>query len=345
MKVKKVPLAKLPWVYAVTTLELGGKTYCLAASELEGEGGSALLIDPETGEVHTIWDGPGGVMSLVPIPGEDGAFLSIDEFYPVFKSEKASIHRTQLSFANGVLQVEKKLLCRLPFTHRITLLQEKDGLFLAAANLCSHKDYVEDWSHPGGIHIGTYHSDGVTLTSIYQGLTKNHGMYTEQRPDGDVLWIGAQEGIVRCWRQDGGWKTELVLEEETSDMWLSDLDGDGEAEIAVIQGFHGNTASILKWADGRLEKQVTVPIDFGHVVWTGQVLGRPSMITASRAGRMELALHTVRVEGGTFHLDTSVLDEGTGATQIAVDNRGDCVRVFCANHETGTVDLYVLSET
>lgn len=343
MQVKKIPLAKLPWVYAVTTLEIEGKTYCLAASELEGEGGSALLIDPDTGKVHTVWDGPGGVMSLVPIPGEEGAFLSIDEFYPVFKSEKASIHRTQLSFVNGVLQVEKTLVCRLPFTHRITLLREQEGLFLAAASLCAHKDFVEDWTHPGGVYVGSYGGGEVVLEPIYQGLTKNHGMYTEHSPAGDVLWIGAQEGILRCSRQNGVWNTEFVLQEETSDMWLADLDGDGVQEVAVIQGFHGNAASILKWNGGRLEKQVTVPIEFGHVVWCGQLLGKPSMITASRGGRMELALHTVAVEEGTFRLETVTLEEGTGATQIAVEDRGDSVRIFCADHETGDVDLYVLS--
>ena len=85
MQVKKRFLARLPWVYAITTLELEGRTWCLAASELEGEGGDCLLIDPDTGAVHTVWTGPGGVMSLVPIPGEAGAFLSIDEFYPVFQ--------------------------------------------------------------------------------------------------------------------------------------------------------------------------------------------------------------------------------------------------------------------
>ena len=72
MQVKKRFLARLPWVYAITTLELEGRTWCLAASELEGGGGDCLLIDPDTGAVHTVWTGPGGVMSLVPIPGGGG---------------------------------------------------------------------------------------------------------------------------------------------------------------------------------------------------------------------------------------------------------------------------------
>ena len=59
MQVKKRFLARLPWVYAITTLELEGRTWCLAASELEGEGGDCLLIDPDTGAVHTVWNRAG----------------------------------------------------------------------------------------------------------------------------------------------------------------------------------------------------------------------------------------------------------------------------------------------
>ncbi|MBR1779930.1 MAG: hypothetical protein IJ751_00815 [Oscillospiraceae bacterium] len=342
MQVKKIHLAHLPWVYAITLIDCQGRRCCLAASELEGKGGDCLLIDAETYAVHTVWDGPGGVMSLIPVPGQTGAFLSIDEFYPVFKSENASINRTFLRFADGALQVEKEELCKLPYTHRITVLQEPDGLFLAAANLCASKQFVEDWSDPGGVHIGTYGS-GAPLETVYQGLTKNHGMYTQTRPEGDILWIGAQEGILRCERRDGAWHSEFVLREETSDMWLADLDGDGEEELAVIQGFHGDTASILKKIDGSYQKVVTIPINFGHVVWCGDVLGQPSLITASRGGEMELALHAVNVVDGQFHLPTQILEKGVGATQIAVDAGEQEVRVYAANHETGDVVLYLLS--
>ena len=343
MQVKKRFLARLPWVYAITTLELEGRTWCLAASELEGEGGDCLLIDPDTGAVHTVWTGPGGVMSLVPIPGEAGAFLSIDEFYPVFQSEHASVHRTALSFEGGRLRVDKTLLCRLPYTHRITLLREADGVYLAAASLCERKDFVEDWAHPGGIYIGAYDPAGVRLEPVYQGLTKHHGMYTQPCPGGDVLWLSAQEGILRVRRQSGGWNTEFVFREETSDLWLSDLDGDGKEELAVIQGFHGDTVSILKSGPGGYEKQVTIPVHFGHVVWSGQVLGSPSLITASRAGDMELTLHRVTLQEGHIQLEPQILDRGSGATQIAVVSEHSRVRIFSASHETGAVDLYELT--
>lgn len=342
MKINKTFLAKIPLVYAVSAITLGEKVYFLAASEQEGKGSLCLLLDPSTGKTDVLWEQPGGVMSLIPIPGQEGAFLSIEEFYPVFKSEQASIHRTQLSLDGGKVTVSRELLCRLPFTHRITLLEEPDGMYLAAANLCNSKKFVEDWSDPGGVHIGPY-ADPVKLEKIAGGLTKNHGMFTQKTAHGDVLWIGAQEGVSRYWREDGCWKQETVLAQETSDVWLSDIDGDGDAEMAVIQGFHGNSAKLLKRENGVWHTKAELEINFGHVVWAGTVLGDGCLITGSRGGDMALKLHRLLPGGEGYQFVSQTLDEGVGSTQIAVVDGEDYVWICSANHETGTVDLYTLT--
>lgn len=342
MQIQKTQLASLPWIYAVSEFFVGGQRFFLAASELEGEGGSCLLIDPVSGRTETLWNAPGGVMSLVPVPGEEGAFLSIEEFYPVFKSERASIHKTSVRLTEKGAEIEKREICRLPFTHRITLLQEPDGTYLAAANLCRSKKFVEDWSDPGGIHIGAYSGSTVTLEQILGGLSKNHGMYTQATPSGDVLWIGAHEGLVRCWREDGQWKTEFVLREEISDICIADIDGDGKDELAVIEGFHGNTASVLKRCGGEYKKMAALPLQFGHVVWAGRLLGQSFLITASRAGEMELSAHRAVCGPEGLSFETTVLDRGTGATQVAVVEKEDAAWVFAADHETGSADLYTL---
>lgn len=343
MKVKKIKLADLPLVYAVTSIKLHGQDYFLAASELEGEGSNCLLLHPKTGKCSRIWSRPGGVMSLIPVPGDEGAFLSIDEFYPVFKSEKASINLTRLTGSEECLHAQKKNICNLPYTHRITLLEETDGLFLAAANLCRSKKFVEDWSDPGGIHIGAY-GDHVVLQEVYHGLSKNHGMYTQKTPAGDVLWIGAHEGLFRCSREGGRWITKQILNEEISDLWMYDIDGDGEQEIAVIRGFHGNEAAILKNRHGKYEQLAAVPLNFAHVVWLGALCGSMYMVTASRGGEMELAMHQIQCRNGGCELATTVLDKGTGATQIAVLGDEREAMICAANHESGTVDLYMLEK-
>lgn len=343
MKIEKVHLADLPLVYAVTAITISGKDYFLAASELEGKGAQCLLLDPVSGRKEVIWDAPGGVMSLIPVPGEDGAFLSIEEFYPVFKSENASIHKTALHISEDHVQIEKKLLYRLPFTHRITLLQEPDGMYLAAANLCRSKQYTDDWSDPGGVHIGLY-GDQIELTQILGGMSKNHGMYTQPTENGDVLWIGAHEGMTRYWRENGQWQHTFVVRNEISDMWVADIDGDGEEEVAVIQGFHGDTASVLKCVDGTYRSVADLPITFGHVVWAGQLLGQNYVITASRGGDMALKLHRVIAADGGLTFETQVAENGVGSTQIAVIHGKDYEWICSANHETGTVDMYVLTE-
>lgn len=342
MNVQKKLLAQLPLVYAVSAMTVEGRTCFLAASEQEGDGSLCLLLDPETGRKDVLWESPGGVMSLIPVPNQEGVFLSIEEFYPVFRSENASVWRNRLTMQEDHVTVSRELLCRLPFVHRITLLQEPDGLYLAAANLCSSKKFVEDWSDPGGVYIGRY-GESVKLEKIAGGLTKNHGMFTQKTADGDVLWVGTKEGVSRYWQKNGCWKYETVVRDETSDMWISDIDADGIEEMAVIQGFHGNNARLLKQTAGAWDLKAELPIDFGHVVWTGQILGNSCLITGSRGGDMALKLHHILPEADGYRFETQILEAGVGSTQIAVAECGNGVWICSANHGSGTVDLYTLT--
>lgn len=342
MHVEKRHLANLDMVYAVALTTINGREYCLAGSEKEN--GSVLLIDTEEGRVITLWDGPGGVMSLVPVEHEEGTFLSIDEFYPVFRSERASINRTKLTITDGGVRVEKTVLCRLPFVHRIALVSGMDGLYLAAASLCSAKKYADDWSSPGGIYIGKYDAGSeVELKPVYMGLSKNHGMFVESRDGRDVLWVGAHEGVVCCFAERASWHAKPVMDIETSDIWIYDIDRDGEAEMATIQGFHGNEVNLYKKMGGSYEKIACFPVRFGHVVWIGDILGRSALITASRAGDMALDLYMLSCSSNGLIAEKITLDTGVGTTQIAVSSDGKQARIYAANHETGTVDMYQIS--
>lgn len=341
MQITKKHLADLPWVYAVTTISMDGKTYFLAASELEGKGGSCLLIEPCSGRVYTLWDMPGGVMTLLPVPGERGAFLAIEAFYPVFQSEQAVITKTVVDFTDNNVSVSKRELCQLPFVHRIALLHEPDGLYLAAATLCSSKKFVEDWSDPGGLYIGAY-GENIQLEQVCSGLSKNHGMFVEAAAKGDVLWVGAQEGVLRCQRNAGVWQTEMFMQEETSDLCIADIDGDGREEMAVIQGFHGDAVRVIKKQGDACVTISELPVQFGHVVWAGNILGSMRLITASRGGKMELAMHSVVAAPEKLCFETTILDIGVGSTQIAVIDGVVSAEILAANHETGTVDLYRL---
>lgn len=339
MEIQKKRIAHLDKVYAVAAVQIDGKDYCMAASE--NRGGTCLLIDIETGKCFTVWDGPGGVMSLEQVKGEQ-AVLSIEAFYPVFDSKESVICRTELAFEDGKLKAEKKKLCNLPYVHRIGLVYEGGKPFLVASTLCAYKAYTEDWSQPGSIFAGEYKKDRpLELTCLYEGLTKNHGMYIDETKSSPEIYAGAAEGILHI-RKEGDWKVQLWDAGETSDICLADVDRDGTDEIAVIQGFHGEHIRLLKRQDGNFCCIGELPVRFGHVLWAGEIFGSLYLIGGSRGGDKELSLYRVeRGEKPGFELVYH--DVGTGAAQIAVLRGKVKVKILAASHGEDAVDMYTLT--
>lgn len=339
MEIQKKRIAHLDKVYAVAAVQIGGRDYCMAASE--NRDGTCLLIDIETEQCVTVWDGPGGVMSLVPVRGEQ-AVLSIEGFYPVFDSKESVICRTELAFEDGKLKAEKKKLCNLPYVHRIGLVYEGGKPFLVASTLCAYKAYTEDWSQPGSIFAGEYKKDRpLELTCLYEGLTKNHGMYIDETKSSPEIYAGAAEGILHI-RKEGGWNVQLWDAGETSDICLADVDRDGTEEIAVIQGFHGRHIRLLKQQADGFCCIGELPLRFGHVLWAGEIFGSLYLIGGSRGGDKALSVYRVeRGEKPKLHL--VYRDVGTGAAQIAVLRRKDKVRILAASHGEDAVDMYTLT--
>ncbi len=339
MEIQKKRIAHLDKVYAVAAVQIDGRDYCMAASE--NRDGTCLLIDIETEQCVTVWDGPGGVMSLVPVRGEQ-AVLSIEAFYPVFDSKESVICRTELTLDDGKLKAVKKKLCNLPYVHRIGVVYEGSRTFLVASTLCADKAYTEDWSQPGSFFAGEYKKGcPITLASLYEGLTKNHGMYIDETKGSPEIYAGATEGILHI-RKEGDWKVQLWNVGETSDICLADVDGDGTEEIAVIQGFHGGHIRLLKQQAGGFCCIGELPLQFGHVLWAGEIFGSLYLIGGSRGGDKELSLYRVeRGEKPGFEL--VYRDVGTGAAQIAVLRGKDKVRILAASHGEDAVDMYTLT--
>nr|WP_325212793.1 hypothetical protein [uncultured Oscillibacter sp.] len=344
MEIRKTVLAEgIPSIYAVSLAEAGGRPCCIAASEERD--GETLLVDCETEEVFPLPGSPGGVMAFVPAAGES-AVLSIESFFPVFDSAGARIVKTVLHRREGGISAERQILTQAPYVHRIALLQEEDGAYLAAGILCRRKARSDDWSMPGSMQIAPYRPDAdqLTLETVYDGVFKHHAMQVRKNAAGhDDLYFGGTEGCFRTTRLKGSWVTERILDVPTSDIALLDLDGDGREELAVIEGFHGDSAAVFKEDGGGYRRALDLPAAFGHVLWAGTLLGAPALIVGCRAGRKELTLYRLRPgRGGSIEIaEQTQLDQGGAPAQIFVQE--DRNMILATNHDTGELVKYSLS--
>ena len=344
LDVKKTILADgIPFLYAAAQVMVDGRRYYVVSSE--NPGGKALLIDAETEECFLLPDGPGGVMTFIQAPGES-AMLSIEEFYPVFNSASAKIIKTELHRQGGSIKVKKLVLAEVPYVHRISLLREADGLYLAAGILCRQKACSDDWSTPGSLKIGKYDPNAwhIELETVQDGIFKHHAMQVKPGADGyDELYFGGTEGCFRTVRQNGQWVTEQLLDIPTSDIEFWDLDGDGREELAVIEGFHGNNVAVFKEEMGSYVRALDLPAAFGHVLWAGPILGRPALIVGSRAERKALTLYRLQAgdDGKLFVEQQAELDQGQAPAQITVLEDGRTL--LTTNHDVGELAKYTLS--
>jgi len=345
VKTEKRVLASLEGIYSTSVVTLGGRQYLIGASENVGK--ATLLLRADGSGSSVICDAPGGVMNVVQMPGSD-ELLSITDFFPIFKSEGASVYR--LTPASGRLDAwERKKALTIPFVHRIGIVRGASGRpFLLASTLCESKAYQDDWSKPGSVYVTPIPASPAqewSLAPVFSGLTKNHGLFIQ---DERVAYVAAEEGIVRLdfskYSDGGRPESDFISRVPSSDLFMADIDGDGVLEAAVIEPFHGDGLALYKLRDGGMENLYRDAICFGHAIWIGTLRGVPSMLVGNRGGKKELLLYRNRSKGlAASAWEKTVIDEGGGPTQVSVLFEGDRPCVLSANHETGEAVLYRLA--
>lgn len=342
LHIEKKFLTKLHRCYATGSTVIDGKEKILFATEGEG---ACFAYDGDDFTQSTVWDGPGGTMSMVPVPGKNGDFLAVQNFFPTFQSENATIiwaaPKPDKSWA-------VKTLFKLPYVHRFDILTAGGVHYFIGCTLCTSKTEKEDWSDPGKIYVGQIPEDlnqPMELKVIKTGLTKNHG-YSR------AIWNGNMAGMVTC--EEGvfavvppetagaDWTIETVLERPVSDIAVLDIDGDGVAELITIEPFHGNQFLISKkTADGyEVVYQYPEEMEFGHVVWGGNLRGTPTIIGGQR--RHAKDLFYIQYIDGKYVKTT--IDEGIGPSNVAVLQQENRDIIIAANREIGEAVLYIATD-
>lgn len=302
----------------------------------EAREGEVLLIDTQTKRVQIISGLAGGVMSLIPIPEDEGAFLAIQKFYPVFDSAAAEIVYCKLQHTDeAVLKAEVRVVACVPYVHRIALTGCAGARKLLAANLCNSKAFQDDWSQPGEVKEFTLNNafEVTDCRIVVDGIHKNHGMYLHH----SQVLVSGEEGI---WSIDAAGAAEKICDSAVSDLCLFDIDGDGIEEIICIAPFHGNAVQVLKRNAAGWEIMHEETVNFGHAIWCGMLGDTPAILSCSRGGDRATWLYRL-LETGKY--ERILIEGNVGAANITVAEDGEQIVLYAANHGENETARYTIS--
>lgn len=341
MKYKKKVIAELEKCYSIAPLSYLGESCFLVASETRDR---CLLFDCEGNLKETVWEGPGGVMSMEQLPGADGLFLATQRFYSPNDSAGAEI--VMAVPKGGTWEV--RTVAKLPFVHRFGILKSGEKNYLLAATLKSAHAFEDDWTCPGRVwaaelprDLSAINGDSpLILEPILSGLYKNHGFCKCGGAERQFALIGAENGVFKLTppsENNSRWLTERLLDSPASDMALADLDGDGLDEMIVFSPFHGENLSIYKIIDGNYRKVYAFPekLAFLHAIWAGKLNGNATVLIGHREGARELLSLTL---SGKYRLE--ILDRNVGPANVFVLGGGENDIIISANREINEVALY-----
>lgn len=348
MKVEKKVIANLEKCYSLAPLKYQGKRHFLVAAEKQAP---CYLFDLDGNLEDKIWDGPGGVMTMVQVPGTDGQFLSTYRFYSPNDSKEAKI---VIVTPRGKGDWEVRTLVSLPHIHRFDLLERDGTVYLIACTLKSGHEYKEDWSMPGKVYTAKLPSDlsgfneehQLELHVLKDHLLRNHGYYriTEDGIPSSV--ISGSEGVFLFTPPADGseeWTIEKLLDRPVSDAVLLDLDGDGEKELCTLAPFHGEKISIYHRQDGRFVKIYDFPEDaeFLHALYGGELCGIPSLVVGHRKGKQNLMAIRFSKKTGTYEYE--VIDTGRGPANVLHYMRDGRDVLVATNRESDEVAMYTIT--
>lgn len=342
MNVTKQVFAEFEKLYGQCVIMKDGKpSKYFAAAEAQG---SCIAIDAVDGTNETVWDGPGGTMTLCQI-GENGDFYANEQFFPIFHGPECMlVHGTHTDDGYVITPVQT-----IPYLHRFDVVNVGGEQVFVGATLAKWKENKDDWSQPGEIMVGKLNPDPrqpMELKIIRKGITKNHGFVTTTLNGKPTIMITGIEGIFAVTlpeKFEDDWQVTCLIPTETSEACTVDIDGDGQDEIAMIEGFHGHRLVIYKELEGKWTEIFSKDIQFGHGLWGGKLLGQNRLIAGWRQGTQELTCFTQ--ENGT--IQEFVLGAG-GTSQFTVWEDEGTAYVLSADRQAkgqiGQLALYTITQ-
>lgn len=348
MKVNKKVISNLTKCYSIAPLTYNGSGHILVAAEKEDP---CYLFNLDGDQEDTVWEGPGGVMSMVQVPGSDGVFLATHKFYSPNDSKEAKI---VIASPSGKGNWEIRTLVGLAHVHRFDIVTRDGVNYLIACALKSGHEYKDDWSMPGKVYAAVLPDDlsvfdeehPLELTVIREGMLKNHGYYKITEDGVPACIISCEEGVYRFTppaKKDGEWEIEELLDVLASDAVLVDLDGDGEKELILITPFHGSSICIYKMENGAYQNVYTYDkAEFAHAIYGGTLLGKPAVIIGHRKGDRDLLLFTWDQTAKQYVV--TVLDHDCGPANVFKYEKDGQEVLISTNRETDEVAMYTFEE-
>jgi len=343
MHIKKQVVSEFVFPYAVVTYDGPEGKKVIVATEAAGQ---CVLFNADGTGVRQVWDGPGGTMTIWPIPGKE-EFLATHEFYKGFQSKKAHLVHVKEDGNGGFIC---KTILTMPFLHRFSVVDIKGGKYFVGATLCKDKDFKDDWSKPGSVYVGKLSEDydqQLVVEKVLDGVTKNHGMYCGPHDElKQVVMVTGVEGVFELTppkKADGQWITRKLLDHEVSEVRCYDLDGDGIDELITIEKFHGDRLNIYHNDAGTYRQIYSYPVAFGHALWCGELFGKKSILIGYKESNAALLLLQRVERDGVFSMVPTLIDELESASNLDVWQDGESFNIYTAC-SSGKVVRYTLSQ-